>query len=1269
MVRNALLTRLQQSTAASCTIDRLHLDVFRGRFQIEKLELRASAAAPKPFGLVVDEIRGSFGMPLLLGLKRPRLKELVLVRPRLVLETGSDAAPWEPEGFIKALNQSLELEVGKVEIRDGWLEMNNQRIALQFLLRDLTCEVRYDPAIRGYRVRLNYRQSRFQWAGREIIYDLGVRANVTAQGIDFETAEFRRSRCVVSADGSMRNWKSPTFLFRVSGSLSEEELGLFDASLREARGKVDVRADLGWSSAGFHCLGKFFAPATTFRTAEFRQAQGAFEIKDARLVLRDVTAALGRGRIGADGEFQLRTSKHGPHRMKISVQEIIMKDVAGILGLSMIDFENAVDSTVQLAWSQGARDLNIGGNVRIHAMPEGAASQGRWTELQGVSEFRYSSGIWHLSATSLSSARTLIHAESIDQSTFHAKVNTDRIAEILAIIRPFAPAVARRIDSDPDLMDISGNFQADINIRTDLDSRTTYEGPIKISNGKWRKYSLDGLRADGFYNGETLDLRSLSVAKGEQKATGDLSLDFSDPQSSQPGISFRGTVQRVDLASLRSYGVDFNADLTGALSGTGSITNVSGPWNGGGEFLAERGSINGETFDRMQARVRTENQTLHIAECQISLGKARVDVRGQVQLELNELGLAVRLTGFDLKDLAAIRDRKIEIEGRISAQGSMQGTFEKPTFKGTIGLEGLRYASWDLGGGQGTIALGNRILHSAADVRSDFGRFKVLVDISVESGYPGQAQIELQDWNVQKLIADSIPSYLSEVSTALQGRVEIGGRFAEPSSLQYTGALDGARLKLHAYELRNAEKVRFTIRNQRLHVDEARVVGEGTSLILSGDLPLDNSPTLDLRLSGPISFKILEQMSKNIRPAGAAVLNVRASGAIREPQISGQAALENVRLEHADLPFRLSSVQGNISFSRNLVRFDNLQGAVASGNVQIMGAVEHDGARLSGINLQVSLRRARVPYPRDFRSTVDADLALRGTAESQMLSGEVKIIRSEYSREFNLIEQFASRAQGETGPLTVDPLWAGLRFNVAINSDEGLQIDNELASLRAGMRLTLRGTPAYPSLQGRVETKEGSIFFRGNRFEIVRGVADFADRSRINPSLDVRAEADVRSYRLILDVKGELDHLNVNMTSDPPLTTVDIVSLLTTGRSYEGEPASSRRQSEITGLSAASILSESLTGVLGKRMRRLFGVESFRVDPFLAGQGNDPTARITINERISKDLSITFSRNLSTNEEQIVLVEYDVNKSFSIIATRDEDGKFGLDFRFRKRFR
>jgi hypothetical protein len=48
---------------------------------------------------------------------------------------------------------------------------------------------------------------------------------------------------------------------------------------------------------------------------------------------------------------------------------------------------------------------------------------------------------------------------------------------------------------------------------------------------------------------------------------------------------------------------------------------------------------------------------------------------------------------------------------------------------------------------------------------------------------------------------------------------------------------------------------------------------------------------------------------------------------------------------------------------------------------------------------------------------------------------------------------------------------------------------------------------------------------------------------------------------------------------------------------------------------------------------------------------------------------VTYSRNLSQSQEQIVILEFDVTKDLSIVATQDENGGYGLDFQFRKRIR
>lgn len=90
---------------------------------------------------------------------------------------------------------------------------------------------------------------------------------------------------------------------------------------------------------------------------------------------------------------------------------------------------------------------------------------------------------------------------------------------------------------------------------------------------------------------------------------------------------------------------------------------------------------------------------------------------------------------------------------------------------------------------------------------------------------------------------------------------------------------------------------------------------------------------------------------------------------------------------------------------------------------------------------------------------------------------------------------------------------------------------------------------------------------------------------------------------------------------------------------------------------------------MGSRVKRIFGLDRFRVDPFLVGNERDPATRVTFGQQVTKKLSITYSTNVSTNEQQVIFVEYYLNDFTTVIGSRDANGEFGLDIRFRKRLR
>ena len=90
-------------------------------------------------------------------------------------------------------------------------------------------------------------------------------------------------------------------------------------------------------------------------------------------------------------------------------------------------------------------------------------------------------------------------------------------------------------------------------------------------------------------------------------------------------------------------------------------------------------------------------------------------------------------------------------------------------------------------------------------------------------------------------------------------------------------------------------------------------------------------------------------------------------------------------------------------------------------------------------------------------------------------------------------------------------------------------------------------------------------------------------------------------------------------------------------------------------------------------MERLFGITRFRVDPGLAGFGtttssSNVAARVTVEQQVTRDLTVTYVSNVSSTQQQVIQVEYNVNRNVSIVALRDYNGTFGIDVKIKKRF-
>jgi translocation and assembly module TamB len=267
----------------------------------------------------------------------------------------------------------------------------------------------------------------------------------------------------------------------------------------------------------------------------------------------------------------------------------------------------------------------------------------------------------------------------------------------------------------------------------------------------------------------------------------------------------------------------------------------------------------------------------------------------------------------------------------------------------------------------------------------------------------------------------------------------------------------------------------------------------------------------------------------------------------------------------------------------------------------------------------------------------------------------------------------ALRATPPAPPASSEVL-RGMQFDVRILTGAGMEFQSSLTrDLEASADLRLRGSPLRPLLLGRVQIDQGEINFFGTKYTIGRGEIAFFNPVRIEPVLDMDLETRVRGVVVTINFAGPIDKLNVSYRSDPPLRSNEIVALLAVGRSPDSVAntlASPSQQRGALSSGANSLLGQALSAPISSRMQRFFGVSRVKIDPQLTGLEGTPQARLTVEQDVSRDVTVTFVTNLNRSPlQQIVQVMWNINRTWSALATRDENGLFSVEFQYKKSFR
>ncbi len=529
---------------------------------------------------------------------------------------------------------------------------------------------------------------------------------------------------------------------------------------------------------------------------------------------------------------------------------------------------------------------------------------------------------------------------------------------------------------------------------------------------------------------------------------------------------------------------------------------------------------------------------------------------------------------------------------------------------------------------------------------------------------------------------------LSPFTTAVaSGTLRAFGSLSDLRHVTIEGNVEQLDLDLFDYRVRNDGPITLRADQGIIRLTQLKLKGEGTQLQLSGDIDLDRE-TMSVQATGDASLGILQGFFPDLRSSGEATLAAEIRGSPSAPLLAGSATVTDGRIRHFGLPHSLEGINGRVAFDENGIRMDELSGRLAGGEVAFGGWIGLDGYVPGNLSLTATGRGMRLRYPESVRSVVDAEFAIRGPLSDPLVSGEVRVRSALWSQRFDA-DGAALFGLGEAA--TTNPVGAEegavppVRFDVRILAPSTLRIENNTARIVSSAELTLRGTYARPLLFGRAEIDRGEVLFEGHRYFVTRGSIDFSNPTKIEPFFDVEAETRVRvpgeTYRVVFRAVGTADRFIPDLTSDPPLPTVDVLALLF------GDPRDPRNadlralrspdlaEQELLQARAARLLASPISAGVGRVVEEAFGVDSVQISPSLSDPTSqqssslNPSARLTIGKRVSDRVYLTFSRALAASTtDQIILLEYDQSDRVAWIVSQNEDRSYALDFRVRHIF-
>lgn len=1200
----------------------------------------------------------------------------------------------------ESMKQLFDMEVERLEVRNGELIWNDRKIPLDFAASDVsarmvfTAKCTYDG-----KVHIGKLDTKFQ-EFRPFGSIADAEFSFTPTELQFSSLKWSSGNSRLQGSGTIKDFNKPIFELTYNGTFDLKELANI-ARVREVRrGVLDLKGNgIYASSAGrFSSVGTMVAKSVDWQAPglylQNAELSGDFEITNQEFRLRRALArAFGgsaRGELEivnwstpppSGGQPRIDKAKWQRGRVSLELSGVPLERVTPLLSshslpLDQVGLVGNASGAVKARWELSPADIEAEMDLKVVPPDRYSGAQVPVTaQLRGTYFARREA--LEMSQLDLSTRATQLSGSGElgkyrDDLTFSlATTDLSEFQAALAHIERGAEIPVKlsgqltfngRLTGSLQQPQLAGHLQA-ANFDTSFKAGGVLENAEKAGERR-QQVHWDALSADIQYSPTLFAAHHGSLRHEKTQMAFDLSTGLRGGSIVEESpISLHLSLTNAELADLEAiagydYPVTGHVDLNLQLAGTKEDPE------GTGNFQLTHAVLFGQQVMSVRSDVRFTRGEAQLENINLLQSAARLT--GKATYNLHSTAFALDLTGknFNLAKLEKLQTARLSTAGRLDFTLQGSGTRQRPTINADLQLRQMVLNGEVVGDFEAKAVTHGADMQLTA--RSNFEHSQLAVDgtVHLRGDLPAVLMLHFEHLDVDPLIRAYLHGRITGHSS-VAGTLAFRGPLKQPSHWNVVGDINEFSADIQNIKTHNEGPIHFVVADRLLTLDHLRVVGEGTNVTAGGTLQFFGNYEMNMRANGRINLALIETLNPDFSSSGFLNVRIGMTGTLFNPVLDGELDIEQGALSYADVPSGLSDVNGSLVFTQDRLEVQSLTARTGGGAVSLGGYVNY--RRRINFHITALGQDIRLRYPPGMSATANADLRLTGNLSNAVLAGDITVTRFAVSPDFDFATYLARAKQSITAP-NPKSLLNNLHFDVHIVTTPELQVQTSIAKASGDADLRLRGTGTHPTLLGRVNILEGEVSFNGTKFYLSRGDISFVNPVQIQPVLDLEATTRLRDYDISIGFHGSMDRLGTTYRSDPPLTTQDIIALLAFGRTKEDTALQPQNIPTFDQAASNAILSQALSTAVTNRVQKLFGVSRVKIDPQVGATENNPSgARLTIEQQVSGNITLTYITNVAQTSQQIIQAEYSVNRYVSLIAMRDQNGVVSFDVRIRQR--